>query len=102
MDPLIERFIEVWGTPERGRRLWQEWRDVLGERNSGVLDTLAQLEIDTSGLSLEDAQNRLALQKFAEDRGSGYVLKVLRHHDAQALRATHTLKTMVVAKAKKR
>ncbi len=102
MDAIIQRFVEVWGTPERGDRLWQAWRAAFEEDAVGILDRMAEAEAETTGLPLEEAQRRMAIVKFAEDRGYEFVAKVLQQHDSEELRATQTLKPMSLGGRKKR
>ncbi len=101
MDPIIERFIEVWGTPLRGQRLWEGWHTVLGD-NASIIEQLAQTESEERGITLEEAQARLAIEKFAQDRGFDYVTKILHQHEAEKLRAARTLQPMAGAARKKK
>jgi hypothetical protein len=101
MDPIIERFIEVWGTPLRGRRLWEAWLTALGD-NAEIIEQLAQTESEERGIPLEEAQARMAIEKFAQDRGYDYVTKILHQHEADQLRASRTLQPMASASRKKK
>ena len=101
MDAITERFLALWGTPERGRRLWDEWHAAFGD-SAGVLDTMADVEAETSGIPLAEAQEQMALRKFVEDRGPDYIVKWLHQHDAEQLRQARTLKPMDVTGRKKK
>ncbi len=98
MDAVTERFLALWGTPERGRRLWDEWHAAFGE-SASVLDTMAEVEAETVGIPLEQAQEKMALEKFVEDRGSEYIAKWLHQHDAEQLRQSRSLKPMAANSA---
>jgi hypothetical protein len=102
LDPLIEKLIEVWGTPERGERLWQEWLVALGDLGPSILDRMVEVESEERGISVDEARHRLAIEKMVQDRGLDHAAKLLHHYDAAVLRASHTLKPMRSAAKKRR
>jgi len=101
MDAITERFLAVWGTPERGERLWLEWRGAFVEGAEHMLDTMAEVEAETCGLPIEEARHKLALEKFARDRGPAYMQKILQQHDAELMNAQRSLKPMGGVKKRK-
>ena len=81
--------------------MWDEWHTAFGE-SASVLDTMAEVEAETGGISLAQAQEKMALDKFVEDRGPEYITKWLHQHDAEQLRQARTLKPMTNSVGRKK
>ena len=82
--PVFEQFLLVWGTPERGAALWEMWlagRDAAGR---GLLEQLAQTTAESYDISLEEARQRLAVEKVLSDVGPQYAVKFLESYKAFA------------------
>lgn len=101
--PLFEQYLAIWGTPARGRELWQTWYERLNEDGRAVLDHLADASAEERGISPEDARRRMAVEKFLLDRGGDeYAAEQLHHWRRRKLDARRTLQPMVQARKKKR
>jgi len=100
-ETAIERFARLYGTPERGARLWSQWMESQTETTRGVMENVAGTVAEERGISLEDARTFLAIQKLIEDRGVKFVEKFLKEHDAAAMSAGRTLRPMASAKPRR-
>jgi hypothetical protein len=101
-SPVFEQFLTVWGTPARGRDLWEEWYGVLSEDGKEVLNNLAEASAETRSISLEEAQRRMAVEKFLMDRGGeAYAVEYLRQREAREIAAKKPLQPMTIKKKKR-
>ena len=100
--PLFEQFLKVWGAPERGQLLWQQWYESQNETGRGVLDLLVAEAMEQQGLTEEEAKHRLAVEKYVTDRGTPFATKFMEGYWARKLNAASTLQPMAVRPKKKR
>jgi hypothetical protein len=80
-EGALEQFTRLYGTPERGRQLWEEWMSTQPEAVVDVMEKLARDLAEQNEISLEEAQTALAVRKVVEDRGRKFVERYLREHD---------------------
>jgi hypothetical protein len=97
---LFEQFLKVWGTPERGEQLWQQWYDAQVETGRAVLDHLVEQTVEERNISPEEARRRLAIEKFLNDRGVDYAVKFVNGYKAKLLTASRPLQPMAVRRKK--
>ena len=98
--PLVsvwERFAQLYGTPERIERLWQQWLATQTEISIGFLEKAVADQAEANQISVEAARARLVLEKLVDDRGPKFVEKFLREHD----QAGKTLKPLSLTKKKR-
>jgi hypothetical protein len=100
--PLFEQFLRVWGTPERGRVLWQQWYEAQGETGKGVLDILLAQTVEEHGLTEEEARRRLSVEKYLNDRGMSFAAKFMDGYRARKFGESRSLQPMAVRPKKKR
>ncbi|MCX6368854.1 MAG: hypothetical protein NTX57_19400 [Armatimonadetes bacterium] len=89
-----ERFAQLYGTPERIARLWEQWMATQTESSIAFLEKALLDSAEANKITLEEARTRLVLEKLVEDRGPRFVEKFLREHD----QASKPLKPMSVKK----
>lgn len=83
-DVLLPRFIEAYSSAqERGARYWKQWTRMLGELPRQVVEGMAQDLATSEGISLAQAQNRLAAEKIASDMGEQWVRDWLSEYEAK-------------------
>ena len=84
-DVLLTRFIENYSqAQERSARYWKQWMRLLGDLPKQVIEGMAQDLAESEGISLTQAQNRLAAEKIATDMGEEWVSNWLVDYDARA------------------
>jgi hypothetical protein len=84
-DALLTRFVEAYsGAQERGARYWRQWTGLLGELPRQVVEGMAQDLAASEGISLAQAQARLAAEKLAADMGEEWVQGWLSEHESRA------------------
>ncbi|MFM7322384.1 MAG: hypothetical protein ACKO5K_12790 [Armatimonadota bacterium] len=94
----VERFARLYGTPERGARLWSQWMETQTETTRGVMENVAATVAEERGISIDEARTFLAIQKLLEDRGPAFVTKFLREHDNAEMQSGRTLRPMAAAR----
>ena len=92
-----ERFVTLYGTPERVSRLWKQWMETQTETSIAFLEKAIADSAGANQLTVEEARTRLVLEKVVEDRGPRFVEKFLREHD----QAGKTLKPMTISAGKR-
>jgi len=97
----VERFARLYGTPERGARLWSQWMESQTETTRGVMENVAVTVAEERGLSIEEARTFLAIQKLLEDRGPAFVTKFLREHDLAELQSGRALRPMAAPRKRR-
>jgi hypothetical protein len=101
--PLFEQFLLVWGTPERGLYLWQQWYDTQPEMSKAGMETLLAQTVEASGWDEDEAKRRLAVEKYLNDRGgAAFAAKFLDGYRARQFSASRTLQPMAIKSRKKR
>jgi len=86
-DVLLSRFVEAYSSAqERGARYWKQWMRMLGELPRQVVEGMAQDLATSEGISLAQAQGRLAAEKIASDMGEAWVRDWLKDFEAKAER----------------
>jgi hypothetical protein len=93
-----ERFILLYGTPERVAQLWAQWMSTQTETSIAFLEKAIADSAEASQTSVEAARTRLVLEKVVEDRGPRFVERFLREHD----QASKPLKPMTIISTGKR
>ena len=81
-EAAVERFLRLYETPERGQLLWEQWMGTQPETVVTFMEKAAKDLAEEAGVSVEEARTRLAVQKLIEDRGSKFIQRFLREHDA--------------------
>lgn len=84
IETTVERFARLYGTSERGARLWAQWMETQTETTRAVMEQVAADAAAERSISIEEARTLLALEKLIEDRGPGFVDRFLRQHDWSA------------------
>ena len=102
VETIRERFIAIYGTPERSKKHWDQWMSVQSEAGRSIIEQMAETTAEEQGISLEAAQGRLAVEKVIQDLGIDYAEKYLTKHDAAALKASRALKPMTTVVKKGR
>lgn len=101
--PLFEQFLAVWGTPARGKDLWDIWYRMQPDAGRSILDLLAQQNASEQEISLDEAQRRMAVEKFVMDRGGEpFVAEFITQWRARQLAARRPLQPMAIGRKKKR
>lgn len=81
-DALLERFVEMYSQAhERSARYWRQWTTTLPPLSREVVEGLATTLAEERGLSLEQAQARVAAEKVAGDMGIEWVRGWLAERD---------------------
>ncbi|MGC4046500.1 MAG: hypothetical protein QM758_22130 [Armatimonas sp.] len=84
-DVLLSRFVESYSSAqERGARYWKQWMRMLGELPRQVIEGMAQDLATSEGISLAQAQSRLAAEKIANDMGEAWVRDWLSDYEAKS------------------
>ncbi|MDX1935368.1 MAG: hypothetical protein SFU56_22440 [Capsulimonadales bacterium] len=99
---VFEQFLMVWGTPERGAVLWELWQNGRDEFSRQLLEQLAQNTAEETGLSLEEAKRRLAVEKVLSDVGPDYAIRFLESYKSFVFTYRRPLKPMIVRPRKRR
>lgn len=94
----VERFARLYGTPERGARLWAQWMESQTETTRAVMEKVAADTAQERGITEDEARTFLAIQKLLEDRGPKFVERFLREHDAAALAEGRRLRPMSLSR----
>jgi hypothetical protein len=97
---FFEQFLLVWGTPERAAILWEEWYGQQAESGKAVLETLVAQTQQEQGISEEEAQRRLAVEKYLNDRGIDTAVKFLQSYKSRMLKTGKPLQPMTLRKRK--
>lgn len=96
-EGALERFTRLYGTPERGRQLWEHWMETQPETVVDVMEKVARDLAEENGISVEEARTALAVRKLVEDRGGKFVERYLREHET----AQRNLKPLVLPRKKR-
>lgn len=93
-EEILERFIEAYATPERGKKLWDQWMSVQNDSGKAIIEQMAEAAAEEDGVSIEIARGRLAAAKAVQDVGIDFAVKFLAKKDAAALKSSRALKPM--------
>src|SRR5688572_12734438 len=66
-DPAFQRRLAEFSDAELPRRLWQRWREAQTPEGKISLDLFAREAAAHDGVSLEQAQENLAVAKYLAD-----------------------------------
>jgi|GEM_PF-941397 hypothetical protein len=100
--PVFEQFLLIWGTPERGKLLWEAWLSSHNETTRQMLNAMATDQAQQLGVSLEEMQTRMAVEKMITDRGINLAANYIDRYKVRKLKNSRTLKPLVLGKKRKR
>jgi hypothetical protein len=97
METQLDRFYRLYTASAEGQRAWENWMTSIPEANRTIMERVAADQAEAQGIPVGEMQQRLAVQKVIEDRGTKFITKFLAEQDA----ATRTLKPMALGKKKR-
>jgi hypothetical protein len=92
-----ERFVQLYGTPERVAAMWDQWIATQTPTSAAFLEKIVAEQAEANQEPLEVTKRRLVLEKLVEDRGTKFVEKFLREHE----QTQKTLKPLVLTRKKR-
>lgn len=100
-EEILARFIKEYPTPERSKKLWDQWMSVQNDAGKAIIEQMAEASAEENGVTLEEARGRLAAEKAIQDVGIEYAVKFLAKKDAAALKASRALQPMQIGSKKR-
>ena len=97
----LERFARLYGTPERGRQLWETWMASQTPTTQVVMEKVAQTTAEERDITVEEARTFLAVQKVLEDRGPKFAERFLHEHDAAQLQQGRQLRPLALGRRRR-
>ncbi|GAB4462151.1 MAG: hypothetical protein OHK0029_28490 [Armatimonadaceae bacterium] len=100
--PPLEQFYQIWATPQRGEILWKAWLRTQPEVAQDMLKAMATDRAATDGISEEEAQTRLAVEKLISDQGTAMFLNYVDSYKTRKFKVSRALKPMNPTRKRKR